>query len=180
MPDKSDKIENASAHLAEANRLHHEIESICSRALPGAGETLKAAWQAGGVLIEAKRLVKEASGHGHWENYVTARFTGSLPTAKRYMKLHKSFSTMNDLPGKSLHQVYRQLGMITGVPSTSSRQRLRPPGQHVFYARRLLAHVREALKSSDSRALKSLRGDLKILHDELRKLHDGFHDESMI
>lgn len=149
-----------------ANRLHAEISASEAPLMESAGKSLIAAWHAGEALAKAKSLV----GHGRWELYVKNTFTASLSTAKRYMAVRKSLTSVSDLRGKTLKQVYRELEKISDDTGTAPVKRLSPPGRHIHYSQQLRVHIQSVTKKGDAVVIKRLQEDLSPLNIAMNDL----------
>lgn len=95
------------AELAsEANRFHLEAESKAQSAV-------ESAWFAGHALIAAKAQCA----HGDWLPWLQANFSGSQPTASRYISLASNYSHANSLePGVSLR------GALAAIQKENNRR----------------------------------------------------------
>ena len=77
------------------NALHAEAEQHRGRCCDAVYEALRAAWQAGHLLIKQKKRIV----HGNWELWLERNFEGKVRTAQRYMLLAKTVPDVLDLRG---------------------------------------------------------------------------------
>ena len=155
------------------NALHAEAEQHRSRCCDAVYGALRAAWQAGHLLLKQKRKIV----HGNWELWLERNFEGKVRTAQRYMLLAKSVPDILQLRGLTLRQAYLRLGIaVTENPHGQERRfAVLPP--HAALANRFQRWMR---RKEDVRALpeqerRTLRRDLRPLYDWLDRL---FNEES--
>ena len=84
-----------------------EAEQHRSRCCDAVYGALRAAWQAGHLLLKQKRKIV----HGNWELWLERNFEGKVRTAQRYMLLAKSVPDVLQLRGLTLRQAYLRLGI---------------------------------------------------------------------
>jgi hypothetical protein len=82
------------------NALHAEAEQHRSRCCDAVYQALRAAWQAGHLLLKQKRKIV----HGNWELWLKINFDGKVRTAQRYMLLAKTVPDVLQLRGLTLRQ----------------------------------------------------------------------------
>ena len=113
--------------IARARALHEEC---CSHAT----KAVKAAIQCGALLREARRTCPHSGDmserealYGRWSDFLEA---AGIPdtTARRYMAVAASFNSQSQhlLEGKSLSDLYRELGLIKAAAGGGNRR-----GRHV-------------------------------------------------
>ena len=99
------------------NALHAEAEQHRGRCCDAVYEALRAAWQAGHLLIKQKKRIV----HGNWELWLERNFEGKVRTAQRYMLLAKTVPDVLELRGLTLRQAYLRLGIAVAEPPTDRR-----------------------------------------------------------
>lgn len=154
------------------NSLHREVVRGCHSGEAEVHAALKAAWDAGQLLIAAKRDVRNRMGHGAWRNWLGAEFEGSERTAQRYMQLAKSVTSVTDLAGLSLRQAYQRIGLrveARGVAEPALPPAAAGPGRAV---RRLLAKLPTGSEffAMGPAARANLLADLEPLLRRMREL----------
>lgn len=159
---------------AEINRLHAEAGRLCAESSTALHAALVAAWEAGRLLVEEKRRVRERMGPGAWGLWLAQNFQGSERTAQRYMLLAKRVPDVSVLAGIGLRQAYVQLGISTQDKSRGEGIVTPPLPRHVSLANRLLG----ALAARGNRSAwtpqkrSAYQRDLRALYERLRVLFE--------
>ena len=73
--------------LEEKKDIAFEINSLHQKALNLVNEGIKYAWDAGELLIQAKKAV----GHGNWLNWITTNLSFSPDTVENYVKIRNKY-----------------------------------------------------------------------------------------
>ena len=73
--------------LEEKKDIAFEINSLHQQALNLVNEGIKYAWDAGELLIQAKKAV----GHGNWLNWITTNLSFSPDTVENYVKIRNKY-----------------------------------------------------------------------------------------
>lgn len=107
------EIQQLKQYAEELNQLQTDIESNDALSIKHGKAALELALKAGGVLIEAKKLVK----HNDWEKWLSENVKGiSIRTAQNYMKLAKKAAETQYIAllteAESLRQAYICVGII--------------------------------------------------------------------
>lgn len=171
-PDDQPMSGDAKQMAERINSLHREVIRGCHSSEAEVHAALKAAWDAGRLLIAAKRDVRNRMGHGVWRSWLAEKFTGSERTAQRYMQLAKSVTTVTDLAGLSLRQAYQRLGLrieAHGIAEPALPPAASGPGRAV---RRLLAKLptKSEFFAMGPTARANLLADLEPLLRRIREL----------
>lgn len=164
---------NATAQLAaprgtaveKINQLHALAVRMAVDSRNSLRLALSAAWQAGQLLLEEKKRVRRAMGHGAWLHWLAANFHGSARTAQRYMCLAQSITDAAFLRGLSLRQAYFRLGIATEPKSRRDSVAVARLPEPLRLAGRLLEALREQPPTC--------RDDLRPLFDELKHLFES-------
>ncbi|MGA9452724.1 MAG: DUF3102 domain-containing protein [Verrucomicrobiia bacterium] len=106
-------------YAEEVNQLQTEIASNDALSIKHGKVALNLVIKAGGILNEAKKLVK----HGGWGKWVSENVTGiSKRTAENYMKLAKKAAETQYVAlldgAQSLREAYIRVGIINEKPDT--------------------------------------------------------------
>jgi len=171
-------IESSTNPLNEAseiNRLYAKVTLTCGLSEDQIQEALAAAWKAGELLSDKKRLVKRMLGHGSWEPWLKRNFTGSVRTAQRYMALTKNVTGVTDLKGISLRQAYMRLGLSVERKGIHDPVHIPALPVHIRATNRFLMalpSVREINGLSDESRNRWMR-DLRPAWDRLRLLFEA-------
>ena len=152
------------------NALHAEAEQHRSRCCDAVYEALRAAWQAGHLLLKQKRKIV----HGNWELWLERNFEGKVRTAQRYMLLAKTVPDVLDLRGLTLRQAYLRLGIAVAEPPHGSTQRYAVLPPHAALANRFQRWMRQKqdVGTLPEQERRTLRHDLRPLYDWLVRLFD--------
>lgn len=156
------------------NHLHAEAvqHTVSSRhALEAA---LKAAWEAGRLLIEEKKRVRHSMGPGGWLLWLGSNFHGTPRTAQRYMRLARSLTDPSFVQGLSLRQAYDRLGIATEPKRRGQGLALGRLPAHVSLANKLVRALRVPDVAAPFPEEKRARyqGDLRALYDRLCALFE--------
>ncbi len=166
---------DADSIVDRINHLHAEAarNAVLSRCMLDAA--LKAAWEAGGLLIEEKKRVRLTMGPGAWLLWLESNFHGTPRTAQRYMRLARSLIGPSFVQGLSLRQAYDRLGIATEPKRRGEVGALGRLAPHVRLASRLIRTLRSpkvcALMTAEHRA--TYQGDLRALYERLRALFEN-------
>lgn len=157
------------------NRLHAEAAQHVTYSRCALDTALKAAWEAGRLLIEEKKRVRHTMGPGAWLLWLESSFHGTPRTAQRYMRLARSLSDPGFVEGLSLRQAYDRLGIATEPKRRGQAITLGRLAPHVRLATKLIRTLRSpkvcALMTPEHRA--TYQGDLRTLYDRLRALFEN-------
>ncbi len=157
------------------NQLHAEAAQLTAESRRSLDAALKAAWQAGMLMIEEKKRVRHTMGPGAWLLWLESNFQGTPRTAQRYMRLARSVSDPSFVQGLSLRQAYDRLGIATEPKRRGEAVMLGRLAPHVSLATKLVRALRSpktcALMTSGHRA--TYQGDLRPLYDRLRALFEN-------
>ena len=156
------------ASAGEINRLHAEATQMAVASRNALNAALAAAWQAGQLLLEEKRKVRQAMGHGAWQLWLNRYFAGSPRTAQNYMRLAKSVTDTVCLHGLSLRQAYFRLGIATEPKLANYNGSSRGLPKYLNLSMRLLAVLDPNRLSPELR--ETYRQDLRPLYERLRAL----------
>lgn len=158
---------------AEINRLCAEVLRLGKESNTALHAALVAAWQAGHLLLEEKKRVRQRMGPGAWLLWLEQNFQGTPRTAQRYMRLARSVSDVSFLAGMSLRQAYARLGIATEPKTPAERTVMPPLPRHVSLANRLLGLLTvEGRRKPPSASAKwpAYQADLRPLYERLRAL----------
>lgn len=157
------------------NQLHAEAAKHVTYSRSALDSALKAAWEAGGLLIEEKKRVRHTMGPGAWLLWLESNFQGTPRTAQRYMRLARSLTDPSFVQGLSLRQTYDRLGIATEPKRRGEAFTLGRLAPHVRLATRLIRTLRSprvcALMTESHRI--TYKGDLRVLYDRLRVLFEN-------
>lgn len=164
--------EKSTGLATEINRLYEEATRLSKESNQALHAALVAAWQAGQLLLEEKKRVRQRMGPGAWLLWLEQHFQGTPRTAQRYMRLAKSVSDVSFLAGMSLRQAYARLGIATEPKTPAERTVMPPLPRHVSLANRLLGllAVEGKRRSSASAKSSAYQQDLLPLYERLRAL----------
>ena len=109
-------------YAQELKQLQTDIETNDALSIKHGKVALNLVIKAGGILIEAKKLVK----HGGWEKWVSANVpTISKRTSENYMRLAKKAANPQYVAlltdAENLRQAYLRVGIINSTPATEQR-----------------------------------------------------------
>ena len=152
------------------NALHAEAEQHRSRCCDAVYEALRAAWQAGHLLLKQKRKIV----HGNWELWLERNFEGKVRTAQRYMLLAKAVPDVLQLRGLTLRQAYLRLGIAVAENPHGSTQRYAVLPPHASLANRIQRWIRQKqdVGTLPEQERRTLRHDLRPFYDWLVRLFD--------
>jgi hypothetical protein len=157
------------------NQLHAEAAQNVAYSRNALDAALKAAWQAGTLLIEEKKRVRHTMGAGAWLLWLESNFRGTPRTAQRYMRLARTLTDPSFVQGLSLRQAYDRLGIATEPKRRGEAVVLGRLPPHVSLATKLVRTLRSpktcALMTSSHRA--TYQGDLRPLYERLRVLFEN-------
>lgn len=157
------------------NQLHAEAAQNATFSRRALDTALRAAWEAGGLLIEEKKRVRHTMGSGAWLLWLESNFQGTPRTAQRYMRLARSLADPSFVQGLSLRQVYDRLGIATEPKRQGKSVVLGRLPRHVSLATKLVRTLRSpktcALMTAGHRA--TYQGDLRPLYERLRALFEN-------
>ena len=157
------------------NRLHAEVTEKEADSRNALNAALKAAWEAGGLLIEEQKRVRHTMGTGAWLLWLESNFQGTPRTAQRYMRLARILTDPSFVRGLSLRQAYERLGIATEPKRRGEAVVLGLLAPHVSLAIKLVRTLRSpktcALMTPGHRA--TYQGDLRPLYDRLRALFEN-------
>ena len=154
---------------AEINRLHREVQRCSAASRAALDSALRAAWEAGQLLLQHRRTLVAGKVPGAWPLWVEQRFRGSLRTAQRYIQLAQSLADPSFLCGLSLRQAYFRLGIAT-EPKRTHQHAVAPLPDYVRLASRLICALKRKRRGPRPVTLSAYRRDLRALYDELRPL----------
>jgi hypothetical protein len=154
----------------QINVLHAEAEQHRSRCSDAVYEALRAAWQAGHLLIKQKKKIV----HGNWELWLERNFEGKVRTAQRYMLLAKAVPDVLQLRGLTLRQAYLRLGIAVAENPHGSAQRYAVLPPHAALANRFQRWMRQKqnVGTLPEQERRTLRLDLRPIYDWLVRLFD--------
>jgi hypothetical protein len=158
----------------EINRLHGEAVRRAGDSRGALHAALEAAWQAGRLLNEEKRRVRNSMGRGAWLLWLQAHFQGTPRTAQRYMQIARSESTVANLGGMSLRQTYSRLGIATEPKSHANRAPVATLPAHVRFAHKLVVALQPRAHPGKitPEQCAHYRQDLPPLYELLRPLFE--------
>lgn len=161
---------SAKSHIEEMNRLHEQAQQFIPESREALDATLRAAWQAGTLLREAKKRVRLSA----WSFWLEQNFHGPLITAHRYMRLAKEFSEADLLKKLSLRSAYGRLGIPTEFKSPGRVRKLPALPEYVSQANRLLRALPRPhyYRRFAPDRLKNYQDDLRPIYQNLRQLFD--------
>ena len=159
----------------EINRLHGEAVNRAASSRSALLAALEAAWQAGRLLNQAKRSVRQSMGRGAWVLWLERNFHGTARTAQRYMKLARSEGDVANLHGMSLRQTYSRLGIATEPKSHANRAPLEKLPSHVRFAHKLVLSLKPCVRAGQvtREQCAHYRQDLRPLYNLLRPLFEA-------
>ena len=163
-----------SSAAREINRLHGEAVNRATDSRSSLLTALEAAWQAGRLLNEEKRRVRQTMGRGAWLLWVQNSFQGTPRTAQRYMQLARSEAEIANLRGMSLRQTYSRLGIATEPKSHAHRAPIEKLPAHVRFAHKLVVSLKPCTRFGQvtPEQCAHYRQDLRPLYDLLRPLFE--------
>ncbi len=164
---------SSTAH--EINRLHGEAVKRAGDSRSALSAALEAAWQAGRLLNEEKRRVRQLMGRGAWVHWLESNFHGTTRTAQRYMQLARSEPVVTSLGAMSLRQTYSRLGIATEPKSLANRAPLEKLPAHVRFAHKLVLSLKPCVSVGKitPEQCAHYRQDLRPLYDLLRPLFEA-------
>lgn len=148
---------------AQINKLHARINRLEKQSRDTLDEAVAAAWQAGKLLIEAKKSIIRHAGHGAWVPWLKSEFRGGVRTAQRYMKLAREMSNPDTLAGLSLRQVYFRLGVATEPKKEAAFKSTGKLPAHICLANKLVRVIRSSRGKINAHDLAALYADLRKL-----------------
>lgn len=158
----------AAGIATKINELHARVNRFEKQSRDTLDEAVAAAWQAGKLLIAAKKSITRHAGHGAWVPWVKSEFHGGVRTAQRYMKLAREVSDQSTIMGLSLRQVYFRLGIATEPKKEASFKSTGKLPAHICLANKLVRVIRSSREKINAH-------DLAALYADLRKLFDAQH-----
>lgn len=156
----------------EINRLHSEAVQCCAASRDALHAAMVAAWKAGQLLENQKRIIRRSMGPGAWHLWLEQHFSGTPRTAQRYMVLARSVADVSFLSGMSLRQVYFRLGIATEPKSAGHTPPIRALPRHAVLANRLLGLLKARPNLLPSNLQTAYQQDLRPLYERLRLLFE--------
>ncbi|MFT3784074.1 MAG: hypothetical protein QM790_18870 [Nibricoccus sp.] len=162
--------------VSEINRLHRLAEEKARCSIQNATEAVSAAWEAGKLLDSERKRIRQECGHGAWEKWVRLNFEGSLTTAKRYMRVFKSATSVADLPKGNLNQTYRLMGISherePEVEGSEGEKKIAPVDSYLMWAQKLTAYLQKTIYSGlkTNEEIGAIRRDMLPLIRQLNEL----------